>query len=282
MNKLQGNRAYIEPDSNPAVNGLDPINPSNDNAITNSIRIEVYKGSKYQGKKIFSQDRIIIGKNLEADLVLSDDEIADKHACITYIDDQLVILDRTQKKSLAINGGLFGISIIDPFEQVGLGPYILKISLQQPKMEQESDRHIPYDDYLHKGKKISLKTSVPFDAENLQVDSLEKDQEELRAKMDSLDITDSCIKQKQAIIDRKKELLNEIEAFANVYFNPATKVNNPKHIFRLRKICVRLYDPLTFSIFIIAMLVDEFICFVLIFFIASEIIGCLKKCQNQG
>ena len=152
MNKLQGNRAYKEPDPNPLINGFEPEYLSSDHPITRSIRIEVYKGNKYQGKKIFTQGRIIIGSSLEADLVLSDTEIADKHACITYIDEQLVILDQTHKTGLQIKGGLYGISIIGLSEQVGLGPYILKISQQNEDIDNKSAQHAGSDSNLNNGK----------------------------------------------------------------------------------------------------------------------------------
>ena len=128
MNKLQGNEVNIEPYTNPAENGFDQIDTSGAYTVKHSIKIEVYKENKYKGKKIFSQDRIIIGGSLEADLVLYDDEIAEKHVNITFIDEQPVILDQTQKASMLIRGSLCGISIIDSSEQVGLGPYTLVIS----------------------------------------------------------------------------------------------------------------------------------------------------------
>jgi hypothetical protein len=129
MDNLHANNKEIKPVINPAEGGnmavFDGVS-----SPTEKIRIEVYKGNEFIGKKIFSQDRIIIGKSLEADLVLSDEKVADQHACITLIDKQIVILDQTQKASLMIKGTLCGISIINLFEHVGIGPYILKIILQ--------------------------------------------------------------------------------------------------------------------------------------------------------
>ncbi|MGD9158882.1 MAG: AgmX/PglI C-terminal domain-containing protein [Desulfobacteraceae bacterium] len=171
MNKLHGNRAYVEPDPTPAVTGFDPVDTSNDHAITHTIRIEVYKGSEYQGKKTFSQDRIVIGKSLEADLVLSDNEIADKQACITFIDEQPVILDQTQKTGLLIKGGLYGISIIDSSEQIGLGPYVLKINHHKTSTGQISKPHIGYD----KDMKMSPGIDLSSDSENRDSDSPEQD-----------------------------------------------------------------------------------------------------------
>lgn len=175
MNKIQGNRAYIEHDNNLGFDGFNPTGFSNDHAITRSVRIEVYKGAKYQGKKIFSQDRIIIGKSLEADLVLADDEIADKHACITYIDEQLVILDQTQKTGLLIRGGLYGISIISSSEQVGIGPYILSISHNQTTNDQKCSRPVEYGNSSNKEiEEFYSKNSID-NTGSRQVGALEQD-----------------------------------------------------------------------------------------------------------
>jgi len=177
MNKLQGNKVYIEQGPNPAVHGFEPINLTNDPSVMRSIRIEVYKGKKYLGKKIFSQNRIIIGKTLEADLVLSDDEIADKHACITYVDEQLVILDQTQKSSLLIKGGLYGISIIHSSEQVGVGPYTLNISRHIKNSIQESTPHVGCDNNPEKKNSASFRVDLQCISEGKKVDPLEKDSE---------------------------------------------------------------------------------------------------------
>ncbi len=113
-----------------------------ENVPTESIRIEVYKGNEFIGKKIFSQERIILGRSLEADLVLSDELVADQHACITLIDKQIVILDQTQKGSLMIKGTPCGISMINLSEQVGIGPYTLKIIHQKEMTNSVSDNEI--------------------------------------------------------------------------------------------------------------------------------------------
>ena len=175
MNKLYGNRANIEPYSNPAASGFDPIDHANAHIITHSIRIEVYKGNKYQGKKIFSQDRIIIGSSLESDLVLSDNEIADKHAYITFIDDQPVILDQTQKAGMLIKGGLCGISIIDSTEQVGLGPYTLKISHLKEAVDKRSGGDNANAPNINKEIRVSSDIDLPFISETRQAGSPEQD-----------------------------------------------------------------------------------------------------------
>lgn len=179
MHKLNANRIDIEPDSHPAANGLNPIDLSNDRAITHSIRIEVYKGNEYMGKKSFSQNRINIGKSLEADLVLSDDKIADKQACITFIDGQLVVLDQTQKTGLLINGALYGIATIYSSEQVGIGHYTLNISYQKKVADQKPNLHNANEDNFNKNIRISLSTDVPSISESMPVDSLEQDQKDV-------------------------------------------------------------------------------------------------------
>ncbi len=176
MSKLHGNRAYIEPDLNPAANGLAPINLSSDHSITHSIRIEVYREGEYLGKKIFSQNRIIIGKSLEADLVLSDDAIADRHACITFIDDQPVILDQTQKSGLLIRGNQFGISIIDSSEQVGLGPFILKIRHHKTSDDQIHSDNITYADNSDEDIRAASGIDLSGVSEDARADSPEQNE----------------------------------------------------------------------------------------------------------
>lgn len=130
MDKIHANNQEVKPDSVPVKVGNMAVT-HNENNPSESIRIEVYKGNEFIGKKIFSQPRIVIGRSLEADLVLSDETVADQHACITLIDKQLVILDQTQRGSLTINGASCGISIINLSEQVGIGPYTLTITHQK-------------------------------------------------------------------------------------------------------------------------------------------------------
>ena len=179
MNKLHANRIDIEPDHSTTAKGLSPINLSNDHGITHSIRIEVYRGNEYIGKKIYSQDQIIIGKSLEADLVLSDMEIADQHACISFIDGQPVIFDRTQQAALMINGVLCGIAMINSSENIGIGPYNLKISCHKRVSDQKSAQHISFEDYVNKYKKLFSRSEISATPESMQDDSLEKDQKDI-------------------------------------------------------------------------------------------------------
>ena len=145
MDNIHANNKELKPVNSPAQGGNTTVSKS-ESSPAESIRIEVYKGNEFIGKKIFSQDRIIIGRSLEADLVLSHEMIADQHACITLIDKQIVILDQTQKASLMIKGTLCGISIINLFEHVGIGPYILKIIHQKGVMDNVSHESASNDD----------------------------------------------------------------------------------------------------------------------------------------
>ncbi|MBN1906348.1 MAG: FHA domain-containing protein [Deltaproteobacteria bacterium] len=147
MDKIHANNQEVKPDSVPVKVGNMAV-MHNENNPSESIRIEVYKGNEFIGKKIFSQPRILIGRSLEADLVLSDETVADQHACITLIDKQVVILDQTQKASLMINGASCGISIINLSEQVGIGPYTLTIIHQKEVIENQSSGSTPDNESL--------------------------------------------------------------------------------------------------------------------------------------
>ncbi len=185
MNNLHAHRSDIEPGQYPGVNGLNPIDTISDDVITNTIRIEVYKGDKYIGKKIFSQNRIVIGKSMEADLVLSDDVMADQHACITLIDGQLVIIDQTMKAGLLVKGALCGISILESPEQIGIGPYLLKISHHKDIIDQSANQPQINEDGIKKEIRISFNNSATSALRNTQTELSEHMQKETdRSKKD--------------------------------------------------------------------------------------------------
>ncbi|MDM7918363.1 MAG: FHA domain-containing protein, partial [Methanosarcina sp.] len=105
---------------------------------------------------------IVIGKSLEADLVLSDETVADQHACITLIDKQVVILDQTQKGSLLINGALCGISIINLSGQVGIGPYKLTIIHQKEVIDNKSSNSTSDKESIKEPKATSGNEDTAF------------------------------------------------------------------------------------------------------------------------
>ena len=179
MNKLHANTVEIEPGQYPKARGSALIDLSNENDVRLTIRIEVYRGKEYIGKKSFSQGRIVIGRSLEADLVLSDEQIADQHACISFLDGQPVIFDRTQEAGLLVGGSLCGIAIIASSENVGIGPYLLKISCHKKEADHNSSQRISIDDYLNKYKKISSETDVPDSPENTPDESSEPEQQDV-------------------------------------------------------------------------------------------------------
>jgi hypothetical protein len=161
MDKINANNQGIKPDIS-AVKAGDATITVNANLPVESLRIEVYKGDKFIGKKLFTQGRIVIGKSLEADLVLSDETVADQHACITLIDKQVIILDQTQKGSLRVNGALCGISIINIYEQVGIGPYTLKITHLKEGIDNKASDSAPDNESLKEANAQSDNEGAAF------------------------------------------------------------------------------------------------------------------------
>ncbi|NLD37283.1 MAG: AgmX/PglI C-terminal domain-containing protein [Desulfatiglans sp.] len=161
MENIHADNKELKPDNGTAKVGNIAVSNC-ENPTAGSIKIEVYKRNEFIGKKVFSQGRIVIGKSLEADLVLTDETVADQHACITVIDKQIVILDQTQKGSLLINGALCGISIINLTEQVGLGPYSLTIIRQKEVIDDKSSNLVSENEKLKQIKAANGNEDTSF------------------------------------------------------------------------------------------------------------------------
>ncbi len=168
MNKLHASIVPGKPYPDAAEDRSPDREQAENTANIPSVRVEVYLDDEYLGKKIFSQERVIIGRSIEADLVLSDERIASCHASISFIENKPVILDQS-KEGLFINGSKVQIAIIETAEQVGIGPFTLKITDLNKTREVVSFDFQP-DTSVDSAPLINEKEELPDDVEYLDTD----------------------------------------------------------------------------------------------------------------
>ena len=223
MNKLHASIVPGKPYQAEKEDGFENTGEPVNQGVTPSIRVEVYQDDEYLGKKVFSQERIIIGKSIESDLVLSHKDIAVNHACISFIENKPVILDQANA-GLKINGCFIQIAIIETAEQIGIGPFVLKITDLNKITDQQWVPRTPLTDTSEVKECLVFEQDPPDQSDQ---SDLSETHDNIVHITDKLNDTYNSIEHLETdlLCDFKTILSEETEAFEEPADQPAAEVS---------------------------------------------------------
>lgn len=130
----------------------------NDSSLSNYIvQIYIFYGDNFLGWDCFQKDKILIGSNENADLILAGDGVQEFHATAYVRGDQVIISDKTDGNGLIVNKTPVKNVILGNFDFIKIGPYSIKIkvklsddSIEEDAFVQKSDKGFNVENKIEK------------------------------------------------------------------------------------------------------------------------------------
>ncbi|MEW5802210.1 MAG: FHA domain-containing protein, partial [bacterium] len=95
------------------------------------LQFSIFEGNNLIKNEHFYKEKVIVGKSEEADLVLQGRNISNIHAFFYVHGDQISVSDGNLGSGIMVNGRFISTRVLTPSDSVLIGPFTLKIKLDQ-------------------------------------------------------------------------------------------------------------------------------------------------------
>jgi|GEM_PF-3259203 len=95
------------------------------------LKFMIFEGKTFLRSERFSKEKVVVGKSLEADLILHGRNVFDIHAFFYRKHDQVFVSDGDLGSGVMVNGRFVSSRALSPLDLVFIGPYTLKVELEK-------------------------------------------------------------------------------------------------------------------------------------------------------